>query len=945
MPAALVHNSGSLATFGEVAPPMIVDVEHNLGFVLGRTRNQVAEPGDYLGMYDLASMRLLGRIRLATVSFSSNDIFRFTLDPVRERLLEPADPGAPDPSCSGQPQLSTIEYGVVAGKRTLRTGRPIEMPCAGLFRIVPTITSVFIDRAARPPRRKLYIYGTYWVDTWRSVLAFDLQDNAGQPLVIQQIDLAKLDAGAGAAALDWQFDLRYAGCGRIAVPFVQRVGNSVFSYCSDARPGIARSGSLSEQGYVVRIPLDERDQPAVTGGSRVPDHYDPVAPAATNFQVRRTPALAGSVVPFADPVTGTILLLSNDAANGNATWIFDPIAERFVGVITGGDANQPPDKNAAGFDGRSGRTYLLTSTGVLMSQTRQRPLPTGTIYDVLSRPEDRTLVPQIAVAPKLRRLFVPMLKDEKGKGRAGYAVIEDDVPDPRLPQLVDPDRNTAQIREDLEATQLETRGAAEASGAHLIAVGGIARTFDQIDPLCTEPAEGLGLANERSYFDDRCVWEVLVANGHREMFFAPTSVEAGNTTGTVAEASGLAFAQSDHADQDVKRAGECYRSSAQEVLTGGSRAAGGTGDEWSSLQPLFDVHRDGCEQAGSSLVANGGPDLSSGTRGPDDEGFPVKRSECAAFDAAESNEQPADPPLQSSSAVTCEPAAAKATADAVGAAVALPSLDGAIVTVARTSSSVRSLRTARGQETIVEAVAEGVRIGPLQIGEIRTTATTRAKGRTGTAAASLTRRWCRVHVDGEPPIEDCVDPSSPETRALIDQVNQVLGRIRIGVPEARSEATPGGYQAVVTKDPDVRAADEAVNDDDTHTVSGLELVLYNDGPEGRNRLVLQLAGVHAESRYAIQPIPDYDTEPSIIDRLGPPEAPVVDGGPPTRPNAEQEPVLKRVFRKPAELIRRGIELLVNNPREFALLFLLLVIIATPVFLAIRRSIFETEVTS
>jgi hypothetical protein len=224
--------------------------------------------------------------------------------------------------------VTTIGYSRVGGKRKLRLGTPLPLPCPGLWRIVPTVTSIYEDRTADPPRRKLYLYGTFTWETNRSLFALGLEDNDGQPLVIQQIDLAKLDAGAGAAALDWQFDLRYAGCGRIVVPFVQRVGRSVFSYCSDSRPALAYSGTLSDQGYVVRIPLDEHDQPTVSGDSRIPDPYDPAAPAATNFVVRRTPALAGTVVPFADPVAGTILLLTNDQANGNATWVFDRRAVR-----------------------------------------------------------------------------------------------------------------------------------------------------------------------------------------------------------------------------------------------------------------------------------------------------------------------------------------------------------------------------------------------------------------------------------------------------------------------------------------------------------------------------------------------------------------------------------------------------------------------------------------
>lgn len=924
-------------------PPMIVDAEHNLGFAIGDYRHSGKPFGTmYLGMYDLKSLKPLDFIQIS-VFWGSEDIFRFTLDPTRERLLEPMTAENFSSDCASGPTLTTIEYGAVGGKRKLRVGASLGLPCPGLWRVVPSINSIYEDRTSSPPKRKLYVYGTYPWEHVRGNISPDLQDNDGQPLIIQQIDLAKLDAGAGAEALDWQFDLRYAGCGRMVVPFVQRVGNSVLSYCADARPAFASSGSLSEQGYVLRIPLDEHDQPATVSGPRIPDPYDPAAPAATNFLVRRTPALAGRVEPFVDPVAATVLLLSNDSANGNATWVFDPLAERFVGVITGGEGDPPPFKNAAGFDGERGRTYLFTSTGILMAPTRQRPLPTGTIYDVVSRPTDLAKNTHIAVAPKLHRLFVPLTKDRDGKGRGGWVVIEDNVPESPPEDRADPDRNTLQVAENAKTTQVETRGSAIASGAHLLMVGGATRALNTSDPLCDEPAPDFGTEVERTYFDDRCIWEVLLASGHREMFFAETAVESGTTTGAIAEGSGLTFAEADHTDQDLKRAGECYLSSADDLLRGGAKAAGGTGEETAGLQPLLDQYAALCAAIQVGVVDAGGPEFSAGTRGTDDKGFPVKRSECAAFEKPETDQQPPDDILKYSSSVSCDPVAGTASANATSAAFAFPGLDDALVSVARMTSSVRSVHTERGQETIVEAVAHGVQIGPLQIGEVRTTATTRAKGRTGTAAAEITRRWCRVQLEGEPPIEDCVDPTSAETRALIDQANQGLGRIRISVPDVQKEATPGGYQAVITKHPDVRAADEAVNDDDSHTVPGLQLVVYNDGIEGRNRLILQLAGVHAESRYGIQAIPDLsspvDQLPVDLGDVPPPAAVVPDA--PTLPGT----VVKRLVPAVVDAAREVVRLLVNNPREFALLFLLLTILAAPVFLTIRRRMLETEVAS
>jgi len=67
---------------------------------------------------------------------------------------------------------------------------------------------------------------------------------------------------------------------------------------------------------------------------------------------------------------------------------------------------------------------------------------------------------------------------------------------------------------------------------------------------------------------------------------------------------------------------------------------------------------------------------------------------------------------------------------------------------------------------------------------------------------------------------------------------------------------------VVIKHPDQFDADKTVNNDPSHTASAMEIIYYNDGGEGRNRLVVQLAGVHTESRYGINADPHVQPGPA-----------------------------------------------------------------------------------
>jgi hypothetical protein len=553
----------------------------------------------------------------------------------------------------------------------------------------------------------------------------------------------------------------------------------------------------------------------------------------------------------------------------------------------------------------------------------------------------------IAVAPNLHRIFVPVA------GR-GYVAIEDDVPDPAPADPLDPDRLTDQnATKNLQAA---ASGHALAHGAHVLVTGGLPRVADQVDPFCNNPAPDVQTAGpvlDSLTFEKgtlgSCLADQALAPGNRELLLAASDAETNVGTQSVAMASGLTFPRSDTAtDADLKRV----------------------------------------------------PMTSSGTAGPDGRGAPIPRSECTDFGDGRKDDQQAPTPgglpqsAVSSSKVTCDEGAglASGSASASGFSTPDPSTPGAVLmSVAEVSSAVQTWPTDDGQRTVATASATGVRLGPVSIGEVRTQAVSVAHGRAGTALTSFDRWWCAISGPGFE-TDGCINPADPANQDFLDQVNQALGKVRITVTPANGarragEATPGGYQAVVTKDPGTADADRSVNDDDSQTVSGLQAVFYNDGSEGRSRAVVQLAGVHTESRYGITEGPDFGSGadptpppttpeapvsvPEVTVPPTPAPAPAAPAAPTTRrttkpgtkpaarhstpaetvrslqpsqlqqasvshPKAAGSSLVQQVIRTPGEILRQAIELLVTHPGEFALLFGLWALLAAPIYLGLRR---------
>src|SRR5581483_5504837 len=153
---------------------------------------------------------------------------------------------------------------------------------------------------------------------------------------------------------------------------------------------------------------------------------------------------------------------------------------------------------------------------------------------------------------------------------------------------------------------------------------------------------------------------------------------------------------------------------------------------------------------------------------------------------------------------------------------------------------------------------------PILIREIVSSAEATAHGRRGTATGAFERKifgFVSVGQPGTPSDYRCSDdPKDNEQACQADRVAAAItadlqsagltAEASVPSPDPRGvHGTPGGYQAVVTKDAGLEANDATANDDTTDTVDGLQIVFIEDGHAGKAREVVQLAGVHVEAHY------------------------------------------------------------------------------------------------
>lgn len=164
-----------------------------------------------------------------------------------------------------------------------------------------------------------------------------------------------------------------------------------------------------------------------------------------------------------------------------------------------------------------------------------------------------------------------------------------------------------------------------------------------------------------------------------------------------------------------------------------------------------------------------------------------------------------------------------------------------------------------GTETDTTSIAQGIDLttpaGGIRIGRVLSEAKTAARGRHGTAAASL-RQLIEHFVVVDPSgnvILACATVGSGgcDPTAAASAANSALnGFAHVTFPQSAVTATKGGAFAEVRKSNTDFYNDQAVDDDNSYEVPAVQLVVFNDGQE-RSRVLVQLAGVQASSIYEI----------------------------------------------------------------------------------------------
>lgn len=177
----------------------------------------------------------------------------------------------------------------------------------------------------------------------------------------------------------------------------------------------------------------------------------------------------------------------------------------------------------------------------------------------------------------------------------------------------------------------------------------------------------------------------------------------------------------------------------------------------------------------------------------------------------------------------------------------------------------------RGMVSEATAIAEGISFGEVDLGgmsidRVTSTVTTAANGLEGTSYV----RWERkvegartFDADGtasEPRSCTTILESDKETveegdcSSLEQSLNEVLPqRLEVKFPLPEVSATPKGAFASIQENETDFLSGQATNNDQRRDVPGMELTVFNDGPQ-RGRLWVQLAAVRSDATFIRSPI-------------------------------------------------------------------------------------------
>lgn len=614
----------------------------------------------------------------------------------------------------------------------------------------------------------------------------------------------------------------------------------------------------------VRIPIDDAGRPG----------------EVTEQQGFALPAAYANVL--ADPASERLIFQTD--IGGTAWWVFDGPNAAWVGSI--GSTLWTGYAVGAGIDETTGRLYTLVpdhldfeSTGVEggfgYSDARITPAP-QTQFALRGFDYPGQFLMQIDPAVpgvRERRVFVRRgnNKNSTGPNYPGtvktarplepfYRVIEDREPIAVEQSFGDIDRRTVGIAEKEGVTESSFSGVARGFGSRVLLVGGITGAVQsrQLD----EEVFVHGTHNDSGKFGGEAILPPLVDSCYRTDREVVIGSGESSVSDIVTSANAVALSVDDSSKEDLEQPGSRCPAPATGLVprkatdvpervrrglpttTTTTTAPGATTTTLPAVTPppIVDLPKDNREFAGQVIDqhagrawdqdADGEDDYTSSCTANDDGGLTRPERDAQDYKAhAVCNDAADQASSQSSAAVNPDPALPIRIADSsVQTSVRLDKEDGIVSEVV---STVRGLEVPGGH-----------------IGLIQTKATSRAKGRAGTATTTYERRFCGIDL---PTLQrsGCGDPKAVAT-ALAKVIGR-YGEVRLRDPDkVLAAGTPGGYLAAVQRDRLEAFSDKFISRDSSNAVPALEIIVYNDSQNrGAGRQIFGFAAVEVSSTYAI----------------------------------------------------------------------------------------------
>lgn len=590
---------------------------------------------------------------------------------------------------------------------------------------------------------------------------------------------------------------------------------------------------------------------------------------------------------LADQVAERIIFVV-ERDSDESLFFFETARNAYLGAV--GISKRASGGVAYAVSPETGRIYTITQDlGILLIDTRRTPPPQGLSFPQFASDGGGDLVVDHA-GPDGSRLFV-----RPGVER-DYTIYADGIPISVDPDISELDRFTAGVVEKHGVTTANFEAATHAYGARVLIVGGT----DGVFPGATrEYARRIG--SPCLQFDRELASGLIVG----------LSLSTGQAVGGAVAAEADPGTKTDLAEP-VSR---CWPHP-DPFGTG----LGLLGDQWPRPGRTFD-------ESGTL----------DGTLGRE---WPFQKVECSGGedDTTQSDSLPGF-----EAEVHCDEGnqIAEGFAQARGgetAGDAFGTEGSPLVTVAESASGSTLKRKEEGGVVVVtEAWSRGIAIaGVGTIDLVETKAISEAAGRAGTAEGHFESRICGARI-GSFTQDGCA-----QRDRVIEEINRVLGargRASLPQPDPRLlQGSPGGYLASVQKDRFEELSSRALNNDFSTQVPGLQIVLFNDHPTlGRARQVFQFAGVDASTTYGVflltqalpplAPPPNLPLEPTVDLNAAPVDVKPVGSGPP-----DQKTLIETVIEK----VEAGLVLAVRSPTEAALTTVVLITLAAPLYMSLRR---------